>query len=1252
MIRHAAVLSAVLALAGCSGANPQRRPAASPLDRAEATAHRLQAEERLAAGDLDGARSAIELALRQDPGDPASALLASMLDRARLDEEAAFERLLSSLDPASGLSWFALEELAELARTPRQRLRLSQSVEELLRHSQVHPRVAARALALQGNNLRHLGRERESRRATEALGWARELMLIGPFDNDQDSGLSTAYPPESTFDPAARYPGKLHPVGWRRVEHFHPEGTVDLVALLDPATWSCAYLATDIESDAGRPALLQLGASRSVRLWLNGKKVYSDDGVEFFAADQHRVWVELAPGRNRALAKVCQRTGPWRFGLRVTGADGRSLAGVHFRWPEASASPAAAGSEPERRAETDLLADLRQREPLLSQMLDIAWAERRGRLKQALAACAEFSGRYPNMSLVWLWQARLQFSLEQPDAALKSLLQALRLAPNLPAAVLERARYERLQRRAERAMRLLQPLRASGPLPLPLELMWSRLLLDRGFATDALKSLQDLSHRHPDHPEIWRWLAQAQRTLGFLPQAERSLEKSWEHDRLQSETLNALIELAIERQDSDRALQLIRARSEAFPGLIAARLREAVVLWTRQQFGPALEALQRVEAIAPDYWLIHRIRGDILYYRGEIEAAIASYRRALELSPDNPRLREYLDFLEQRPDPVLERYSLSEEEVERALTDRPSPDAFPDAAAVFLLDDMVTHVFADGSSKNRVRQAYLILNERGQREFSRFRVPAMASFRLESAETIQPDGSRQEPTSVAPGVIHFPALRPGSVIYVAYRYDASPPTWMQEHFAMSFRFQGSWPVRHSRWVLALPRERTLKVYRHGSGVEEKEESLGGDRVIVWSARDVPMIPDEPMSPPQRSLAAAVFVSTIPSWDVLARWQNSLIRDQFEIDAAIREKTRQLCQGLTEPLDKVRAVFEFVARDIRYLDHDSGIFGKKPNKAVEVFGNRFGDCKDKATLMIAMLREVGIQAAYAAIRTRLRGPVFWEVPDAQTDHIVTYIPAQPGIPREMFVDGTSQHGHVDWLPDTDQGVEALVLDGEGFSRIRTPELPPEASLLSTDIRWSLMGDDSLAADGTDEWRGWFAAMHRSELNVVGRRREQLSRELGQRYPGARLVEATFEHLDDSAPAAAARYRIEVPGRVRRDGAEARVNLLWPANMIRGLAALEVRRLPLFFSGRFEFRTRATLRLPAGATAKNLPKALSIDSPELSYSLQCRTASEEVACERRLSLRSREIPPERYPEFRELCRRIDLAEDQPVVLGLPR
>jgi hypothetical protein len=410
-----------------------------------------------------------------------------------------------------------------------------------------------------------------------------------------------------------------------------------------------------------------------------------------------------------------------------------------------------------------------------------------------------------------------------------------------------------------------------------------------------------------------------------------------------------------------------------------------------------------------------------------------------------------------------------------------------------------------------------------------------------------------------------------------------------------------------------------------------------------------MIHREALRPPIRSLRAAVFVSTVQSWDVLAHWQNSLISDQFEIDAGIRKKTIEITRQAKTPMQKVRAIYEFVAKEIRYLDNDVGIFGKKPDKAVNIFENRYGDCKDKATLMIAMLKEVDIQAAYAGVRTFDRGPIFWEVPFAQTNHIITYIPAQEGIEKPLFLDGTSRFGNLHYLPDRDQGLRALVLDGEGYKFVDTSLLPPEASSLKTRLSARITTGNTLVYEGQESWTGWFAYSHRSRLNVEGKRKEEMAKELSYRYPGAELAKASFEGLDTLDATAGAVYSIRVPDRVRQEKGTLRINLFWPSNLARGIARKPERHYDIFTVFRTHNDLQCTLAMPENHEVRNLPAAVTIENDYVYFRQNCTEAKGSITCSRKFTLKSRTIPRSHYKEFREICGKIDAAEAQDIVLA---
>jgi cellulose synthase operon protein C len=1243
----------LLSLAGCefSSASKNLKPV-SDLDRAEAKAHRergllLLVEE----GRVQAAIDELGQALSSDPTIPGTRFWLAWALTLTLDKERAFEQILAALPEEDATAPVALGWSQEQVSTRTQAKRLRHALQEIIHSKTTTPLTRDHARYLLGQTLRTLGKFDPAEESFERLNYISDWMVVGPFDNDQNAGFDTAYPVESGVEDFTRsYSGKLRPITWRKVSLLDYDGRVNLSALLDPSRWACGYLATFIQSPSGLDVAFRLSVFRGVKIWLNEQLLFADDQAEVAAFDQYVVGGRLREGSNSLLVKVCQRDGPWQLGMHITDLEGNPVDGLSFSTaiPQKQALVKNLETLPQPRSVFSKIAAAAE-DPLgLNLFLQAFWNLKNGFFQKALQEAVRLANAHPRSPLYQTLLARIYFSMDLPERALASILAAERITPGLPLAVREQVRYEQRHHRFDRAMRFLSPLLALEPPLLDASEVLLSLLFDRGFRADALREADRLIQIQPDRVSVWKTLASLQRELEQPQKAIASYQRAFHLDAGQSSTYDDLISLYLEQGDAVAALSLLTKKQKRFPCSISSILKEAEILLAREEFDRALKRCDRVLQIAPEYWYQYKVRGDIQIRRGQKSEAIQSFHLALSFKPDNPSLREYLDYLEHRSDSAFERYGLGDDAVEDILQHVPDPSAHPEAEAIFLLDDHVTHVFRDGSSKHQVRQIYLIRNEKGQKSFGQFSVPSAASFRLEIAETIQPDGSRQEATSIRNGVIHFPSLQPGSVLHVAYHYDQSANSWMEDHFAMSFSFQETVPSLRARWVLVLPKEKSLKIKKNGDFVEERTEDLGDERAYLWTAKQAPMIHEEPYRPPMRNIGAGVLVSTVPSWDDLAHWQNSLIEDQFEIDDPIRNKTRDLVRDAATPIEKMEKIYRFVVREIRYLDHDVGIFGKKPDKAIQIFANRFGDCKDKATLMIAMLKEIGIAAAYAGVRTRDQGPVFWEVPNAQTNHIITYVPKQPGIDVPLFVDGTSQFGHFLYLPDQDQDLEALVLDGKGYQVLKTPLLPPETSSSVVSLTGRIEPRDSLVLSGSETWTGWYAASHRALFNVEGKRSENLAKELGYRYPGARLQSAEFEEMDSLSESAKAKYQLAIPGRVRQEGETRRVNLWWPLNTSRTLASVPERRYDLFLGSRWASRTNISLEIPQDHRVKTLPSAAEIKTDLLDFELRCRQEKNQVICERSFTIKARDIPKDRYPELRTLCGEIDRAEAQDIVL----
>ena len=166
----------------------------------------------------------------------------------------------------------------------------------------------------------------------EVFGWVTRWQVVGPFDNTQRAGYDTVFAAEAGFRPDAEYDGKTGKVRWQTFTTTNDYGMVDLNKPLGALKEVTAYAHTDFVADRAQPAELRLGCKNAWKVWFNGQFLFGRDeyhrGAEI---DQYRLPVQLKPGTNSILVKVCQNeqtedwTVEWEFQLRLTDLQGKPL---------------------------------------------------------------------------------------------------------------------------------------------------------------------------------------------------------------------------------------------------------------------------------------------------------------------------------------------------------------------------------------------------------------------------------------------------------------------------------------------------------------------------------------------------------------------------------------------------------------------------------------------------------------------------------------------------------------------------------------------------------------------------------------------------------------------------------------------------------------------------------------------------------------------------------------------------------------
>jgi transglutaminase-like putative cysteine protease len=209
-------------------------------------------------------------------------------------------------------------------------------------------------------------------------------------------------------------------------------------------------------------------------------------------------------------------------------------------------------------------------------------------------------------------------------------------------------------------------------------------------------------------------------------------------------------------------------------------------------------------------------------------------------------------------------------------------------------------------------------------------------------------------------------------------------------------FQEDNPVREARLILQLPAGWEYKgSWASASPVQPTPASEGG---LQWTVRDVPEIKVEPRMPAFFSLSGQMEISyfgpnqkviSVESWEALGRWYVGLTSDRRNPTPEISQKARDLTAGKADFDNKARTLASFLQTDVRYVEIKIGIGGYQPHPAGDIFRARYGDCKDKVTLLSSMLQEVGIRSDYVLINTH-RGIVNPASHSALFDHAILAI----------------------------------------------------------------------------------------------------------------------------------------------------------------------------------------------------------------------------------------------------------------------
>jgi hypothetical protein len=510
-------------------------------------------------------------------------------------------------------------------------------------------------------------------------------------------------------------------------------------------------------------------------------------------------------------------------------------------------------------------------------------------------------------------------------------------------------------------------------------------------------------------------------------------------------------------------------------------------------------------------------------------------------------------------------------------------------------------------------------------------------------------------------------LQPGSVFaYEVVEEEKSIFTQYQ------YRFQESLPVLLSRFTLTLPGAWEVKgtIYNH----EAVQPAVVGG-VYTWELRNLRWIEDEDYRPDIHALAPRLAVSYFPSgdnraglaplkdWQAVSGWLTDFVDPQAELTAALKEKALELTKDAKTELQKIQAIAAF-AQQTNYVAVQMNITrggGYTPHRAGEVLARNYGDCKDKATLMRALLKPLGIDSYMTAIYSGDRQHVRPEWPSPQVfNHAIIAVKVSdatkletvlhhPRLGSLLIFDPTNPDTPVGDLPEDEQGSNALIIAGASGELAVMPLLPAAASRVESKVEAQLNGDGHLSAHVFRNYFGQDAAQMRG---FTRRRSPEELKKSFERGLSRRLGGITLKSIVPVDDIQEGRLSLEMEYDVARFGQlmQQRLFVIEPGSLLSGndygFAAKE-RKSPVRLTANVR-KDSVIIQIPAGFKIDEMPDPVALDTPYGIYNATWSSRAGQIVFEQSLEVKDNLVPASSYAAVRDFFEKLSSGQHSAVVL----
>jgi hypothetical protein len=403
-----------------------------------------------------------------------------------------------------------------------------------------------------------------------------------------------------------------------------------------------------------------------------------------------------------------------------------------------------------------------------------------------------------------------------------------------------------------------------------------------------------------------------------------------------------------------------------------------------------------------------------------------------------------------------------------------------------------------------------------------------------------------------------------------------------------------------------------------------------------------------------------------NWEGMGNWYSGLVSGRTDASSQIKEEVSALTSGKTTVLQKMQALADFVQHGVRYVAIELGIGGWQPHPASDVFLHRYGDCKDKATLLHAMLHEIGMESYYVAINTE-RGRitpgtpahfgfnhviVAIKLPDGLAESSLVAVLQHPKLGKILFFDPTDDLTPFGQIRGALQANYGLLVTASGGVLLALPEQASNLNSIQRSAKLTLDPTGKLKGDVNEVRLGDRAWDERWRLRAVTKdvdRIKPIETLLSSSLTNFRITHASITNLHQTDLPFGFDYAFEADNYAKNAG-----NLLLVRPRVLGSKVLnfletkEARQFPIEFEGPSRDTDTFEITIPSGYEVDDLPPPADTDFSFASYHSKTQVNGSVIRYSRTYEVKELSVPVERAEEVKKFYRTVANDERSTVVL----